>query len=90
MRPDVEPLELTPTAVGLHLSCSAGDGSAGDGSAPWGHTTGPVLLPCMPASHVVLILSIEDHFGITLDPEMKLSDVGVLADEVQRLCAAKG
>jgi acyl carrier protein len=41
-------------------------------------------------SHVVLILSIEDHFGITLDPEMKLSDVGELADEVQRRCAAKG
>lgn len=38
-------------------------------------------------SHVVLILSIEEHFGIRLDPEMKLADVGELADEVYQRCA---
>ena len=40
-------------------------------------------------SHVVLILAIEDHFGVSLDPEINLSNVGELADEVYRRCTKR-
>ena len=41
-------------------------------------------------SHTVLMFTIEEHFGVELDPEVELTDVGHLASLIQASLANPG